>query len=45
MLAKLRDVGADIEVGEDWISLDMYGKRSKVVNVRIASYSVFSIDM
>lgn len=45
VLAKLRDVGADIEVGEDWISLDMYGKRSKVVNVRIASYSVFSIDM
>jgi UDP-N-acetylglucosamine 1-carboxyvinyltransferase len=29
VLAKLRDAGADIEIGEDWISLDMHGKRPK----------------
>lgn len=45
VLVKLCDVGVDIEVGEDWISLDMYGKCLKVVNVCIALYSVFSIDM
>ena len=27
VLAKLTDAGADIEVGEDWISLDMHGCR------------------
>lgn len=31
VLAKLRDAGADIEVGEDWISLDMHGKRPKLL--------------
>jgi UDP-N-acetylglucosamine 1-carboxyvinyltransferase len=29
VLAKLRDAGADIETGEDWISLDMHGNRPK----------------
>lgn len=29
VLAKLREAGADIEVGDDWISLDMQGKRLK----------------
>jgi len=33
VLAKLRDAGADIETGEDWISLDMHGNRPKAVNV------------
>ena len=42
---KLRDAGADIEVGEDWISLDMHGKRPKSVNVRTAPYPAFPTDM
>lgn len=45
MLAKLRDAGADIEVGEDWISLDMHGKRPKAVNVRTAPHPAFPTDM
>lgn len=45
VLAKLRDAGADIEVGDDWISLDMHGKRPKAVNVRTAPHPAFPTDM
>lgn len=45
VLSKLRDAGADIEVGEDWISLDMHGKRPKAVNLRTAPYPGFPTDM
>ena len=45
VLAKLRDAGADIETGEDWISLDMHGKRPKAVNVRTAPHPGFPTDM
>ncbi|GME37597.1 MULTISPECIES: UDP-N-acetylglucosamine 1-carboxyvinyltransferase [unclassified Pantoea] len=45
VLAKLRDAGADIEIGEDWISLDMHGKRPKAVNVRTAPHPGFPTDM
>ncbi|SUX68914.1 UDP-N-acetylglucosamine 1-carboxyvinyltransferase [Citrobacter freundii] len=37
--------GADIEVGDDWISLDMHGKRPKAVNVRTAPHPAFPTDM
>ncbi|AEX53838.1 UDP-N-acetylglucosamine 1-carboxyvinyltransferase [Rahnella aquatilis] len=45
VLAKLREAGADIEVGEDWISLDMQGKRAKAVNFRTAPHPGFPTDM
>ena len=45
VLAKLREAGADVEVGEDWISLDMHGKRPKAVNVRTAPHPAFPTDM
>ncbi|SFN26228.1 UDP-N-acetylglucosamine 1-carboxyvinyltransferase [Izhakiella capsodis] len=45
VLAKLREAGAEIEVGEDWISLDMRGKRPKAVNVRTAPHPGFPTDM
>lgn len=45
VLSKLREAGADIEVGEDWISLDMHGKRPKAVNVRTAPHPAFPTDM
>ncbi|NOX76850.1 MAG: UDP-N-acetylglucosamine 1-carboxyvinyltransferase [Gammaproteobacteria bacterium] len=45
VLAKLRDAGADITVGEDWISLDMHGKRPKAVDVHTAPYPAFPTDM
>lgn len=45
VLAKLREAGADIETGDDWISLDMHGKRPKAVNVRTAPHPAFPTDM
>lgn len=38
VLAKLREAGADIAVGDDWISLDMHGQRPKAVTVRTAPH-------
>jgi len=45
VLAKLREAGARIEVGEDWIELDMEGRRPKSVNVHTAPYPAFPTDM
>jgi len=45
VLDKLRDAGAKIECGDDWIELDMQGKRPKAVNVRTAPYPAFPTDM
>ena len=45
VLAKLREAGAVIETGEDWISLDMQGRRPKAVSVHTAPYPAFPTDM
>ena len=45
VLAKLTEAGADIEIGEDWISLDMHGRRPKAVNFRTAPHPGFPTDM
>jgi len=45
VLLKLEESGADIEVGDDWISLDMHGQRPKAVNIRTAPYPAFPTDM
>lgn len=45
VLEKLREAGAEIEVGEDWISLDMKGKRPRPVNIRTAPFPAFPTDM
>lgn len=45
VIIKLRDAGAEIETGKDWISLDMKGKRPKAVNIRTAPYPAFPTDM
>ena len=45
VLEKLTEAGADIETGEDWISLDMHGKLPKAVSVRTAPYPAFPTDM
>jgi UDP-N-acetylglucosamine 1-carboxyvinyltransferase len=45
VLLKLEEAGAHIEVGEDWISLDMKGQRPKAVNIRTAPYPAFPTDM
>ena len=45
VLLKLKEAGADITVGNDWITLDMHGKRPKAVNIRTAPYPAFPTDM
>ncbi len=45
VIVKLREAGADIEIGDDWISLDMHKKRPKAVNVQTAPYPAFPTDM
>ena len=45
VLMKLRDAGAAIEVGPDWIELDMRGRRLRAVDIRTAPYPAFPTDM
>ncbi|KZY59162.1 UDP-N-acetylglucosamine 1-carboxyvinyltransferase [Oleiphilus sp. HI0071] len=45
VLVKLEEAGAEITVGEDWIELDMKGKRPKAVSLRTAPYPAFPTDM
>ena len=44
VLEKLREAGAKIETGEDWITLEMTGPL-KAVNIRTAPYPAFPTDM
>ena len=45
VLQSLRETGAEISTGEDWIELDMAGRRPKAVSVRTAPYPAFPTDM
>lgn len=45
VLAKLREVGAKITCGEDWIELNMHGNRPKSVDIHTAPYPAFPTDM
>lgn len=45
VISKLEDAGATITTGEDWIELDMQGKRPKAVNIKTAPYPGFPTDM
>ncbi|MBE9559135.1 MAG: UDP-N-acetylglucosamine 1-carboxyvinyltransferase [Proteobacteria bacterium] len=45
VLAKLEEAGAIIDTGEDWIELDMEGRKPKAVNIRTAPYPAFPTDM
>lgn len=45
VLAKLEESGAKVTCGDDWIELDMEGKRPKAVNISTAPYPAFPTDM
>ena len=45
VLAKLEEAGAEITIGDDWIELDMHGRRPRPVNIRTAPYPAFPTDM
>jgi len=45
VLAKLEQCGAKIKTGDNWISLDMGGKRPLAVDINTAPYPGFPTDM
>jgi UDP-N-acetylglucosamine 1-carboxyvinyltransferase len=45
VLTKLEATGAELNTGDDWISLDMHGRRPKAVHVRTAPFPAFPTDM
>jgi UDP-N-acetylglucosamine 1-carboxyvinyltransferase len=45
VLAKLREAGAGLEIGKDWIVLDMEGRRPRAVDIHTAPYPAFPTDM
>ncbi|HNR92426.1 MAG TPA: UDP-N-acetylglucosamine 1-carboxyvinyltransferase, partial [Dokdonella sp.] len=45
VLGKLEDAGAHVSTGDDWIQVDMSGRRPRAVNVTTAPYPAFPTDM
>ncbi|MBS0582513.1 MAG: UDP-N-acetylglucosamine 1-carboxyvinyltransferase [Proteobacteria bacterium] len=45
VLHKLEETGAEITTGEDWIQLDMRGRKPKAVDIVTAPYPAFPTDM
>jgi UDP-N-acetylglucosamine 1-carboxyvinyltransferase len=43
--AKLREAGATVTIGDNWIEVDMRGRRPRAVDVRTAPYPAFPTDM
>lgn len=44
-LCKFEEAGAELTLGEDWVSLNMNGKRPQAVNISTAPYPAFATDM
>ncbi len=45
ILIKLREAGACVEWGEDWIELDMMGKRPAAIDLKTAPYPAMPTDI
>ena len=45
VIEKLKEAGAAIEVGKDWVSLDMQGRQLRAVNIQTAPFPAFPTDM
>lgn len=45
VLHKLEEAGAELSTGDDWIELDMRGRRPKAVDIHTAPYPAFPTDM
>ncbi len=45
VLIKLSEAGATVETGDDWIKVDMEGRRPRAVDIRTAPYPAFPTDM
>ncbi len=45
VIEKLREAGAELDTGPDWVTLDMNARRTKAVDVRTAPFPAFPTDM
>ncbi|KTD30502.1 MULTISPECIES: UDP-N-acetylglucosamine 1-carboxyvinyltransferase [Legionella] len=45
MLCKFEEAGAELAIGEDWVTLNMHGMRPQAVNISTAPYPAFPTDM
>lgn len=45
VLQKLEQAGAEIDTGEDWIELNMRGRRPRAINLRTSPHPGFPTDM
>ncbi|HZP65656.1 MAG TPA: UDP-N-acetylglucosamine 1-carboxyvinyltransferase [Rudaea sp.] len=45
VLQKLEESGAQVSTGEDWIEVDMQGRRPQAVDITTAPYPAFPTDM
>jgi UDP-N-acetylglucosamine 1-carboxyvinyltransferase len=45
VLLKLREAGAELSIGEDWVELDMRHRRPRAVDLTTAPYPGFPTDM
>ncbi|HMD58623.1 MAG TPA: UDP-N-acetylglucosamine 1-carboxyvinyltransferase [Steroidobacteraceae bacterium] len=45
VLAKLKEAGAELSSGSDWVEINMHGRRPRSVDVRTAPYPAFPTDM
>ncbi len=45
VIVKLREAGASVSSGANWVEVDMRGRRPKAVDVRTAPYPAFPTDM
>jgi len=45
VLVKLQEAGAEIRTGDDWIDIDMTGRRPRAVDIRTTPYPGFPTDM
>lgn len=45
VLGKLAEAGAEVRTGEDWVELEMHGRRPRAVDIHTAPYPAFPTDM
>ena len=45
VLVKLQEAGAQVGVGDNWVEVDMRGRRPRAIDVRTAPYPAFPTDM
>ena len=45
VIGKLQEAGAQVDVGDNWIEIDMRGRRPRAIDIRTAPYPAFPTDM